>query len=334
MRLNVHGLAVTLRCSMPGIRQMAADLFAPLIDEEWPENFQCIDGTVDAYDADVVARRLSPRAERITVFSDSAELWRDGERCWLLDDAWGLCEINLLKRSWRSWVLPRNALDPLRAVEQAILWPMSQVLMSRGLSLLPAASIVHRGRGSLLLSAFSLEPELSTLLGAGHGVIGQRWTAVRQEEGRPLLLQMPGRVERSPIPQLRAKAQSLACIEPMRGEWVDVTENAGSSFRYSWCDSILLIEPGRRAAAKMTALSGASATAALRRAWPMPDVGHTGRHAMFATRVAQRCSIFQIELSRDPQALLRLLEQMPSSLSLRARLVPSTQAKRTTRIAV
>ena len=333
LRLNVHGLAVNLRCSLPGIRQMAADLFAPLIDSDWPDGFQVIQGSVEAYDADVVARHLSPQADRVAVFGDNAELWRDGERCWLLDDAWGLCEINLLKRSWRSWVLPGNALDPLRAVEQSILWPMSQALMARGLSLLPAASVVHRGRGVLLLSPFSLEPELSALLDSGHGLIGQRWTAVREEDGRPLLLQMPGRVERSPIPQLRNKARSPMSIEPMQTEWVDLAAAFNSSCRYAWCDAVLLIEPGRRAAARITPLSGASANAAVRHGWPMPDVGHKSRQALIATRLAQQCSIFQVELSREPIALLRLLEQLPADASQRAKLKPSTHLTNT-RIAV
>jgi hypothetical protein len=323
VRLNVHGHAVELRCALPGLRQMAADLFATLIEDEWPDGQQVIEGLVESYDADVVARHLSPLADRVATFGDSAELWRDGERCWLLDDAWGLCEINLLKRSWRSWVLPRPDLDPLRAVEQAILWPMAQVLMSRGLSLVPAASIVHRGRGVLLLSPFSLEPELSSLLEVGHGLIAQRWTAVREEEGRPVLLQMPGRVERSPIPQLRQKSRSMM-IEPMRTEWVDLSSASGTQCRYAWCDAILVVEPGRRAAARITPLSGASATAALRRAWPMPDVGNANRHAQLATRLAQRCGVLQVELSRDPRALLRLLDEMPSAGPQRTRLETST----------
>jgi hypothetical protein len=333
VRLNVHGLAAELRCSLPGIRQMTADLFAPLIVDEWPDGFHPVLGEVDAYDADVVARHLSPQADRVTTFGDHAELWRDGERCWLLDDSWGLCEINLLKRSWRSWLLPATDLDPVRAVEHAILWPMSQVLMARGLSLLPAASVVHRGRGALVLSPFSLEPELSALLDAGHGLIGQRWTACREEDSRPVLLQMPGRVERSPIPQLRSKARSVMSVEPMRTEWVDLAATSSTNCRYAWCDAVLLVEPGRRAAAKIMSLSGASATAAVRRAWPMPDVGHMNRQAQLATRLAQTCGIFQIELSRDPMALLRMLEQIPADPAQRARLAPSTHVTNT-RIAI
>lgn len=332
LRLNVHGLAAELRCSLPGIRQMIADLLTSLIVDAWPEGFQAVEGTVDAYDADVVARHLSPQADRIAIFGDHAELWRDGERCWLIDDAWGLCEINLLKRSWRSWLLPAGQLDPLRAIEQAILWPMSQVLMARGLSLVPAASVVHRGRGVLLLSPFSLEPELSALLEGGHGLIGQRWTACREEDARPVLLAMPGRVERSPIPHLRSKPRSLMSIEPMRSEWVDLSSNS-TTCRYAWCDMILLVEPGRRAAAKLTPLSGASATAAVRRAWPMPDIGHMNRQAQFATRLPQTAAIYQVELSRDPIALVRLLEQLPAAGSLHAKLSPSTHVA-ATRIAV
>lgn len=333
VRLNVHGLAAELRCTLPGIRQMTADLFAPLIVDEWPEGFQPVEGSVEAYDADVVARHISPQAERVATFGDHAELWRDGERCWLIDDAWGLCEINLLKRSWRCWMLPGTDLDPVRGVEQAILWPMSQVLMARGLSLLPAASVVHRGRGVLVLSPFSLEPELSALLDAGHGLIGQRWTACREEDSRPVLLQMPGRVERSPIPQLRSKARAVMSIEPMRNEWVDLAATSSTNCRYAWCDAVFLVEPGRRAAAKITPLSGASATASVRRAWPMPDVGHMNRQGQLATRLAQACGVFQVELSRDPKALLRLLDQLPAGALQKTRLHSTTHLTNT-RIAV
>ena len=334
VRLNVHGLAVELRCTLPGVRQMAADLFAPLIDHEWPDGFQMIDGSIETYDADAVARAISPHADRVAVFGDSAELWRDGERCWLLDDAWGLCEINLLKRSWRSWVLPASELDPVRIIEQAILWPMSQVLIAKGLSLVPAASVVHRGRGVLVLSPFSLEPELSCLIESGHGLIGQRWTAVREEAGRPLLLQMPGRVERSPIPQLRQKARSLIAIEPLTNEWADLSAIPNASCRYAWCDLVLLVEPGRRAAARIAPLTGASATAAVRRAWPMPDVSQVNRQGQLAARLAQRASVFQVELSRDPRALLRLLEQLPAGSADRAMLKSSTNVTPPRRIAV
>ena len=315
IRFNVHGLIVELRCALPALRQVLADLLEPLLIAEVPGGFDVIEGEVDPYDADVVARHISPQAQRLAAFGDYAELWRDGERCWLLDDGWGLCEINLLRRSFRSWVLPQTHLPPIRAVEQSILWPMAQVMMSRGVALLPAASVAHRGRGVLVMSPFSLEPELTAILDAGHGLIGQRWTAIREEDGRPLLLSMPGRIERAPTPQLRARAAPSLAIGPSQSEWLDLAAIAPSRCNYSWCDVIFVVEPGRRAVPRLTPLTGASATAAIRRAWPMPDVSPQNRQVQLATRLGQQCRVFQIELSRDPRAVLRLLDDLPTDVT-------------------
>ena len=310
LRFNVHGLIAEVCCALPGLRQVMADLFEPLRVAELPDGLVPIEGSVEAYDADVVARHVSPRAERVATFGDYAELWRDGEKCWLLDDGWGLCEINLIKRSFRSWVLAQSPLSAVRAVEQAIVWPLAQVMMSRGLAVLPAASVVHRGRGVLLVSPFSLEPELTAILHAGNSLVAQRWTAIREEDGRPLMLAMPGRVERAPTPQLRAKATALLSIAPSQTQWIDLATIAPSRCNYSWCDVVLVVEPGRRAVPRVTPLTGASATAAIRRAWPMPDVSGN-RQAQFATRLGQTAQVLQVELSREPHALLRLIEQLP-----------------------
>ncbi|MFT3785569.1 MAG: hypothetical protein QM770_05320 [Tepidisphaeraceae bacterium] len=317
--MNVHGLAVEVRCALPGLRQIIDDLLGSLAVQDFPEGFSPVDGSIESYDADIVARHLSTTAERVATFGDYAELWRDQERCWLIDESWGVCEINLLKRTWRSWLLPQADLDPMRAVDLAVFWPMSQILSTRGLTILPAASVVHRGRGVLLICPFNLEPELALLTTAGHGLISQRWTALREEEQRCVLLTMPGRVERSPIPQLRSRLkidpQSLSASSGP--EWIDLAATAPSLCPYAWCDTLLLVEPGRRAAATCKPLTGASSVAAIRRAWPLPELTHSQGHLMLAKRLGQSASVFQVELSRDPRALLRLLEQLPEEVEKR-----------------
>ncbi len=322
VRLNVHGHGVDLRCALPGLRQVIDDVLRTLVVHDWPEGSMPIEGMIETYETDVVARHLSVTADRVCRFGDYAELWRDGERCWLIDEAWGICEINLLKRTWRSWVLPQSQIDPIRTFEQAVLWPMSQVLISRGLAVVPMASVVHRGRGALVLSPFSLEPELSTWVLAGHGLIAQRWTALREEAGRVLMLNMPGRIERSPIPQLRSRVRTtdvLSTILPAT-DWVDLSIESQSNCHYAWCDLVLVVEPGRRGVASSKPLTGASATAAVRRAWPIPDAGAMQRHAQLAARIGQQIPVFQVELSRDPRALLRLLEQIPINPAHRTKL--------------
>lgn len=311
VRLNVHGLAVELRCTLPGLRQVIDDLLGSLAAPEWPDGFTPVEGSIENYDADIVARSLSTSAERVASFGDDAELWRDQERCWLIDEAWGVCEVNLLRRTWRTWLLPIAEADPFRAVDHAVFWPMGQILSTRGLSIVPAASIVHRGRGVLLLSPFNLEPELSMLALAGHGLIAQRWTALREEDGKPVLLSLPGRIERSPVPQLRSRLR----IDPgttTGPEWIDLSLQATTTCPYAWCEAALIVEPGRRATASSKPLTGASAVAALRRAWPVTELTSAQAHATLARRLAASATVCQIELSRDPRALLRLLESLPA----------------------
>jgi hypothetical protein len=323
LRLNVHGLAVELSCALPGMRQVIDDLLGTLAAPEWPDGFALIEGVVDRFDPDIVARHLSAQAERVASFGDDAELWRDQERCWLIDEAWGVCEVNLLKRTWRTWLLPVAEADPVRAIDHAVFWPMGQILSTRGLSIVPASSVVYRGRGVLILSPFNLEPELSMLALAGHGLISQRWTALREEDGRTVLLNLPGRVERSPVPQLRSRLR-IELTSSTGPEWMDLATQAATVCPYAWCDAALIIDPGRRATASSKLLTGASAVAALRRAWPVTELTSAQGHAQLARRLVQSAVVCQVELSRDPRALLRLLESIPLTDTDRRRSVEAT----------
>jgi hypothetical protein len=322
VRLNLHGHVIDVRCAVPALRQVIHDVLGPLAVDELPDGFQPIEALIEPYDADVVARHLSTAADRVAMFGDYAELWRDGERCWLIDESWGLSEINLMKRTWRSWVLPQSPLDAIRIFEQAMLWPLSQVLTTRGMSLVPAASITRGGRGFLILAPFSLEPELALYAQEGHELIGQRWTAIREENGRQLLLHVPARIECSPIPQLRSRSRVDGQASLTSTQWIDLSRTTKSK-PYAWCDGVLIVEPGRRAVASVRPLTGASAVASVKRAWPMPDVGGVLRHSQIATRLGQQVPVFQVELCRDPAALVRMLESMPTAAGERAKLQPS-----------
>lgn len=332
MRLNLHGHTVEIAARLPGLRQVIHDLLASLAVDAVPEGFHPVEGLIEPYDADVVARHISPNADCVARFGDGAELWREAERNWLIDDNWGLCEINLLKRTWRSWVLPIAESEPMRCLDRAVLWPLACVLAPRGLVMIPAPSIVHRGRGVLLLAPFNLEPELSLLAHAGHGVVSSRWTAIREEAGRSLLLQVPGKVERSPVPHLRMRLAVDFEHQPCVGQWYDLCP-PDQMMHYADCSIVLLVEPGRRAMASLKPLTGASAQAAVRHAWPMPEFSQSSRPTRTALQLAQQSAIFRIELSRDPRALLRLLDQInteplptPAKSTLRPSLTPQPSA--------
>jgi hypothetical protein len=232
-------------------------------------------------------------------------VYEEGERYWLVDERWGLAEVNLLKGQWRSWVLPGPALklDPLRCAERAVLWPLAQLTRARGVHLLPAVAAVRDGWAVLILCPFSLEPELRAMIRDGYRIVGQRWTAVREEEGRLALLHMPGRVERPGAAHLRSAADD--------DTWLDLTAGRGwARQEHAFCDAVLIAEPGRRGCAEARELSPAEAAAHLRRAWPLPDV-HAGRRASHLPALLSRqCRCASAQLSRDPKENLELLAAM------------------------
>ena len=82
---------------------------------------QPITGTIRPYDRDSVLRHLPSDASPIAVSGELFELYEKGERFWLIDDRWGLAEMNLLKAQWRSWIIDQPALEPQQVLEQAVL---------------------------------------------------------------------------------------------------------------------------------------------------------------------------------------------------------------------
>ncbi len=324
--LNVHGSAIDLRCALPGLRQVIADAMGEMIVDAWPDGFVPAEGVVDFYNADVVARSMSSSASQCAIYNESAELWRDGERFWLIDETWGVCELNLMRRTFRSWVLDQGQLDPVRCLEQAVLWPMSQVLIAKNVALIPAAAIIHNDRGILLISPFNPEPELSMLHAAGHAVVSQRWVTMREDDStasRPMLQRVGMPMEVSPLPQPRSRVGVSSSSATL---WTDLhsaksavtnhmstpNQSAVQTHVQTRCDAILLVEPGRRTVPSVRQLTGASATAAVKRAWPMPDMLMGPKQSQMAARLAAGSQVFQVELSRDPRALLRLLNQLPT----------------------
>ena len=118
--------------------------------------------------------------------------------------------MNLLKGQWRSWVLPNPAIDATpRRADGDPLADGAAAPRPRALSR-PAASVSFADRSFLILSPFGLEPELTTLIRGGYRVIGQSWTAVREEDdGRFALMNFPGQVERPVPPGMRARAAAI-----------------------------------------------------------------------------------------------------------------------------
>jgi hypothetical protein len=254
-RFAVHGLAVELLNDVPSLAPQIRHWLGPFAAEHLPDGIACTNGQVRVYDPAEVMRHLSPSAVPVATPGQLLELYQEGERFWLVDDRWGLCEINVLKSSWRSWILPRPTLDPVRVAEMAVLWPMAQLLRPKGLFLLPAAAAARGGFAVLILSPLNMEGELRTLIHAGYNIIAQRWVAVREEGGKIELLQMPGEIERESSPRLRDASLGPA------SRWVDLTsEHCGIAQGHAFCNAVLVVEPGRRPAAHVTEVAAQRAT--------------------------------------------------------------------------
>lgn len=311
-KLCVHGLAVEIGCDAPSLMSEFERLTAPFVVDDLPTSF-ATSGSIRPYVEREVLRHLSSSAARMTQTDPCIELYQDGERFWLVDERWGLAEINFLRGQWRSWVLDRARAEPLYQAEGAILWPMAQLLRSRGLHLLPAASVARDGFGTLILSSFDIGPELEIALRGGYRAVGQRWTSVRAEHGRIELLHMPGMVARTQPPRLRGRSAGAAA------HWVDVTKHIPLSAQFhAFCDAVLIIEPGRRSDPRISELSVADANDAIRQCWPMADIHPKRRAGSLCSRLGQLCRCVQVQLSRQAGDLLILLDSLRASATMRA----------------
>jgi hypothetical protein len=211
--------------------------------------------------------------------------------------------VNLLKGQFRSWILPDAALHFDQVVEMAVIWPLAQLLRGKGLYLLPAAGLVRADVGLLIISPFGIEGELTALLRTGFRVVGQRWTALRDEDGRVTMLHLPGRVERNPTPRLRSMGANA------NEGWVDLeSEFCGSAATHGTVTHVLVIEPGRRPTPLLRQIPKSHALPALRRAWPIVELHPHRVNGQFPAKLSHRCNVFAARLSQRPQDLLELLD--------------------------
>jgi hypothetical protein len=282
-RLSVHGHGVAVSCevaSLDGpIKSSLGEFAVPAGGTSAP-----LSGIIRSFEQSEVLRHLSPTARRITADNSRLDLFAENERFWRIDDGWGISEINLLKGQWRSWILPSPLAEPNPLVEQAVLWPMAQLLRPRGLSVIPAAAVTRDGWSALILSPFQIEPELEALIRAGYRVIGQNWTSLRQEnDGRVMMLQMHGRH--------------------------DLTNQfCGSGCDRAGCDAVLLVALHRRPSWDLQRIAAVEAPIRLRRAWPMPELRPNRAQNPLVARLGQRAGVFDVQLSRNPSDVLRLME--------------------------
>jgi hypothetical protein len=304
-QLAVHGLAVELACDVPALNIPIHKALGEFAVAEFPDGFTPAVGILREYEESVVLRHLSPTAKPVAAMGSTMELYEEGERFWLIDDRWGLTEMNLLKGQFQSWILPRPAIDPGMIVQDAVLWPLAQLLRGKGLSLVPGISVARDGWGMLIISPFNMEPELTAMVRSGYKIVGQQWTAMREEDEHVAMLQMPGEVQRLPGPQLKAGS-----IE-QTSSWVDLTgETLGSVQNHAFCDAVALVAPGRRPLPAMRQINRSNALATLKQTWPIIELHPQRRQGPMQVKLANQCRLFETQLSRRPEDFLKLLDQM------------------------
>jgi hypothetical protein len=306
LTLALHGHGIELSLRVPAVRRVVESVLAGLIEPVLPGEPE-VRGWVLPFEEGSVLRHLSPDAVRLEDADLLLELYREprgGERVWLVDERWGISEINLLRRTWRSWILPDASIDAVRLFEAAVMWPMAQLLRGNGLHLIPGAAVGRGRRGALILSPYDVGPEIAAFAAAGVDVIGQRWVALREEpDGRISLLSVPGVTERSPAPRLLSSG-------PMgQAAWVDLA--AGRVGHHAFCELVLMVEPMRRSEASAWPLRALEAREQLRQLWPVPQLsaGSTPLVAtnLLAARLAKTCPVHRVRLSRRGEDLVRFL---------------------------
>jgi hypothetical protein len=314
LTLSIHGAGVMLENGVPSLGRSIERLLGafrmPL-----PPATQSIFGIVRDYHPDEIASCLSPTATRVDLPRtdlDPLEVFEEGDRFWAVDERWGMSFIDFAEGTFRSWVLPERRIGALRCAEAAALWPAAQLLRAQGIHLIPAASAVRDGWAVLILSQTALEPELRGLLDGGYRLIGQRWTALREEEDRLALMHVPGWVERPMTQHLRIaggaddSSHDFAGCCDLTGEYRKGTQ------LHAFCDAVLVAGGDRNAGSLMRELSGFHAADVLKNAWPITELAQAFRDAPIAARLASDCRIAQANLMRDPRGILGLLQALRS----------------------
>ncbi len=282
---DFHGLWVRVENAFPMARAWLDRLCDSFPTGQTARPFAAV-GTIKTFDPSEVLRNVTPSAALVGLTADLAQIFACDERFWLVDDRWGICQINLLKHQWRSWVLPAPSADPIRCAEGAMLWPMAQLLKARGLEFIPATSIQKDGWGALILCPWALDSEIERLETLGYQVIGRHWSAVQTTTSRPRLLA---------VPVLRGDAPLQDFDRP-----VD-------------CSAVMIVEPGRRAVTRGRALACSEASTLLHRAWPIAELPpNRRRQSSAAMLLARQSRCMSVQLSKREADFVQFVESARS----------------------
>jgi hypothetical protein len=325
---SIHGPAVTLINACRELDEQIGFFLGPFALKRHTTEALEIHGQIHPFDLTEVTRSLSAAADSRRRCDELVEIYSLAERHWIVDERWGVCEIDLLKHRWRSWLLPRPLFDPVQLADAAVLHPMAQLLRLRGVELVPAISIERAGWGAMVIAPYPISAEIARVVRAGYRVIGQRWTALVRQNGRIALRRVPGVLE-SPASPGKSLSRGAA--------WIDLTrDNPWASADIAWCDAVLAIAPGRRSNSQGRVVPIAEAQAFLRHVWPVPQLPlDRPRLQHPAVTLAGQCICLSLQLSRHEDEFLQLIEfarkrsasrvQVSISRALRRTIVPAAR---------
>lgn len=319
MSLELAGVGINLRLAEPATRAIAGDVLKSLSPVVHGRS-ATITGAILPYDAGEVARRVSSDAKLLqsgdSGFDQGAEVFAmpDGSRFWWINELWGLCEIDLIKRRFISFVLDRPRLGGIELMESAVYVPLSHLLQPHGVHLIPAVSLAQRGRGVLVLTPFALDNAIRAMADFGVGVLGQRWTCVARDpqSGQWQLRYVPGR--------------TLCPVSPARRT---VGDAASLGLRYdassplmrrqpASCELVLSLDLMRGKSTSAKPVPKLEAGNLLRERWPISDLRAPGKLRRDAIDhptqwLAGNVPVHQVRLARVADHLARLLVRQSKS---------------------
>jgi len=307
LHVALDGLPCQITCTVGRLGEHLTDVFERFSAPAHGGRFAAT-GLIRPYVEPEVMRHMSPSARSVPCEDCGLELYHEQERFWLVDEHWGIAEINFLRSQWRAWILPGADADFPRLLDSAVLWPMAQILRCRGLHMLPALSATRDGWGVLILSSFALGAELSCLAHADYRIVGQRWTAMRVSDQSVDMFAMPGWAQLAvrPAPGVRSIVAQSDCVD-LTGLRPD--RSAASAP----CSAVIICQPGRRSERHVAELTVAAAHEELRRAWPIMEIHPMRRPLQLAGHLARHCRCFQVQLSRRPEDLAYILDEIQAT---------------------
>jgi len=277
---------------MPELDAALRATFADVLHTGTLGTDRAIVGSIRPFDGDRIVGSVSPSARLVPTNDPPLDLYIDEPVLWLVDDAWGMASIDLIKQRWESWVLPGASRDPIACVGRAAALPLACLLARRGLALIEAAAVTRGGHTTLVLAPFGIADELAQLLRAGFGLVGAHRVLLRERSDIVEVIHVGG-----PAPA-DSGYRDLAA------------EFCGSTVSGARCDAVLVVDPARRMLSRTTRIPAVEATGLIHRSLILPDVPELATLTRLPARLARAVPCYRVQLGQDARGLRDLILQI------------------------